>query len=295
MSKTKPQIFVIQDNFSSKTEALLDIINSAAAKADATVFRVGEIKPGENFIEGIGHAMTHSELLIADITDAGPNLMHEIGYAQAQNRPIILMASTGRSIPFNLAGFRVLIYDLAAPAEFVERLAKAIRHALKNQADFILSKSTEGRAKRHNVFISYSHSDQEYLDRLLVHLKPLERDGLIDLWADTKLRAGDRWKIEIERALGKATVAVLMVSADFLSSDFIVNNELPPLLRRAEENGTRIIPLIVKPCRFTRDQNLKHFQAVNDPKDALIRVSVGEQESIYDQVALEIEQTLSRI
>ena len=178
--------------------------------------------------------------------------MQEVGYAQAQNRPIILIASTGRSVPFSLTGFPVLIYDLAEPTEFIERLAKTIREALKSKEDFTLSKTTERKTECPGVSISYSHNDQEYLDRLLVHLKPLERDGLIDLWVDTKLRAGDRWKTEIEKALQKATVAVLLVSADFLSSDFIIDNELPPLLRNAEERGTRIIPLIIKPCRFTR-------------------------------------------
>jgi hypothetical protein len=48
------------------------------------------------------------------------------------------------------------------------------------------------------VFICYSHKDQEYLDRLLIHLKPLEKEGLIDVWADTRLRAGDKWRAEIQ-------------------------------------------------------------------------------------------------
>src|SRR6218665_3206938 len=91
--------------------------------------------------------------------------------------------------------------------------------------------------KGNHIFISYSHKDAEYLERLLVHLKPLERDGLIDTWVDTRLLAGDRWKKEIDAALKKARVAVLLVSADFLASDFIINNELPPLLKAAEEQG----------------------------------------------------------
>ena len=90
----------------------------------------------------------------------------------------------------------------------------------------------------------------------------------------------------------KATVAILVVSADFLASDFIVNNELPPLLRNAEEKGTKIIPLIVKLCRFTRDHNLRHFQSVNDPKEALILLSEGEREKYYDLVSSEIEEVL---
>jgi len=92
-----------------------------------------------------------------------------------------------------------------------------------------------------------------------VHLKPLERDGLIDLWVDTRLRPGDRWKKEISAALERAQVAILLISADFLASDFITNDELPPILTAAEQKGTRIIPIILKPCRFARDKNLRHF------------------------------------
>ena len=74
---------------------------------------------------------------------------------------------------------------------------------------------------------------------------PLNRAGLIDVWNDTRLVAGDDWKHEVDLALASAAAAVLLVSADFLASDFIVDNELPPLLESAEAKGTRIIPVIV--------------------------------------------------
>lgn len=89
-------------------------------------------------------------------------------------------------------------------------------------------------------------------------------------------------------------MAILLVSADFLASDFITDNELPPLLKNAEEKGTRILPLIVKPCRFARDKNLRHFQAVNDPKHSLALLRQGDQEVLYDQVAAEVERSLQR-
>lgn len=56
----------------------------------------------------------------------------------------------------------------------------------------------------------------------------------------------------------------------------------------------RLIPLIVKPCRFTRDKSLRAFQSVNDPKKALILLPTGQQELIYDQVAAEIERSLQK-
>jgi hypothetical protein len=142
---------------------------------------------------------------------------------------------------------------------------------------------------RKQVFISYSRKDKKYLDRLLVHLQPLQKDGLFDLWVDTRLKAGDKWKIEIENALKRSCAAILLVSADFLASGFIVDNELPSLLKKAEFEGTRIIPVIVKPCRYTRDKNLSDFQAINDPLKPIIKLSSAEREKIYDRISKEIE------
>ena len=71
-------------------------------------------------------------MVIADITDANANVMYEVGFAQAQNRPLILISSSGRSVPFDLVFARVLIYDLRSPHDFVDRLAKVIDRAKKD-------------------------------------------------------------------------------------------------------------------------------------------------------------------
>jgi hypothetical protein len=98
---------------------------------------------------------------------------------------------------------------------------------------------------RTKVFISYSHADKEWLDRLKRHLKPLVREGNLDCWDDTHIRPGDDWKQEIQNALDTAQVAVLLISADFFASDFIDETELPPLLDAAKAKGARILPVIL--------------------------------------------------
>ncbi len=287
-------VFVIQP-FDKAFEAVYELIASAASQAKAIVTRADNaILPGDDFATSLLNAIKTADVLIADVSNANPNVMYEVGLSQAGQKPLVLIADSSRNVPFDLAGMRVLIYDLANPGEFVSRLGERINNAFQTPTDFSLAKSKERREQKSSLFISYSHVDREYLDRLMVHLKPLEKEGLIDLWVDTRLRAGDRWKREIEKALERANVAILLVSADFLASDFITENELPPLLRNAEDQGTRIIPLIVKPCRFTRDKNLRHFQSLNDPKESLILVDEGEREAFYDRLASEVEQSLQR-
>src|SRR4029453_7203176 len=106
-------------------------------------------------------------------------------------------------------------------------------------------KESDPSAARGVIFVSYSHSDEHWLKRLQVHLKPLTRDGRNDLWDDTQLQVGDEWREEIERAIKSCQAAVLLVSADFMASDFIDKDELPPLLRAAREKGVRIFPVII--------------------------------------------------
>lgn len=143
--------------------------------------------------------------------------------------------------------------------------------------------------KTKKVFISYSHKDYAHLERLNVHLKPLVKQGVVDVWDDTKIKVGNDWKREIDVALHQAAIVVLIVSADFLASDFIVDNELPPILVKAQSDGTKIYSVILKPCRFSRDAILSKFQALNPPDKPVHGMSESEQEVIWDRLSELIE------
>jgi hypothetical protein len=141
----------------------------------------------------------------------------------------------------------------------------------------------------HTVFICYSHADRKWLERLRVHLKTVEKDANLDIWDDSRLEPGKQWKEEIEAALQRAKAAILLISADFLASDFITQVELPSLLAASAERGMAIIPVILGPCRFERIEHLSDLQSINSPDRPLISMSTAERERVIVAVVNTIE------
>jgi hypothetical protein len=145
---------------------------------------------------------------------------------------------------------------------------------------------------RDQVFISYSHKDAAWKDRVCLHLRPSERDGIVELWSDDRIAAGDRWREEIATALDRARVALLLVSADFFGSDYIHSDELPPLLAAAETGGCRIIPVLVGPSRFHDIPELARFQSVPSGT-TLGEMTPTEADRTLVELARAVEQTLN--
>ena len=100
------------------------------------------------------------------------------------------------------------------------------------------------------VFISYSHKDEEWKDRVCSQLGVLAQQGLVATWDDRRIAVGDDWQPKIEKAMASAKAAVLLISANFLTSNFILKSEVPTLLEKRDKEGVRVIPVIVKPCAW---------------------------------------------
>lgn len=141
------------------------------------------------------------------------------------------------------------------------------------------------------VFISYSHADKRWLGAMKQHFKFL-RDQ-IDLWDDTQIRPGQIWREEIQQALERADIAILLISADFFNSDYIELNELPPLLKAADQRGTKILSLIVRPCLFKEYKEIAKYQAINDPKAPLSTLTEAQQEMAFMELARVVKSTIS--
>jgi hypothetical protein len=138
--------------------------------------------------------------------------------------------------------------------------------------------------KHIKVFIAYNHRDAKHLDRLLVHLATLEQQGAIDCWSDKKITPGTNWREEVKQAIAEAKIAVLLISADFLASSFITEDQLPPLLTAAEGEGMLILPVILSPCGFEYTR-LVQFQAVNNASKPLSRLNNNQKEEVWVKVA----------
>ena len=109
------------------------------------------------------------------------------------------------------------------------------------------------------VFISYSHKDEGWKERVVTHLKVLQQE--FDVWDDSRIGGGDDWYLEIETAMNGANVAVFLVSADFLTSKFILSEEVPLLLERRKREGLHIFPVIIRPCAWDDIEWLAKMQA----------------------------------
>jgi hypothetical protein len=112
------------------------------------------------------------------------------------------------------------------------------------------------------VFISYSHKDEAFKDELERYLAPLRRQGLVRPWSDRQIEPGGDWHEEIRAAVAGAHVAILLVSANFLASEFIMTRELPWLLERRRKSGMVVVPVIFEPCPWRLDASLSLLQAL---------------------------------
>lgn len=143
--------------------------------------------------------------------------------------------------------------------------------------------------QRTDVFISYSHKDKRWLDQLRTMLSPLVRMGAITIWDDTQIKGGDKWYDEIKKALDTARVAVLLVSPDFLASDFVAKHELPDLLKAAEQEGLTILWVAVRYSMYN-DTAIAEYQAANNPAKPLSTLTSAKRDAEFKNICEQIKQ-----
>jgi TIR domain len=133
-----------------------------------------------------------------------------------------------------------------------------------------------------SIFFSYSHKDETLRDQLQVHLAGLERQGLITSWHDRRITAGSDFGTAIDANLDKADVILLLISPDFISSNYCYNLEMTRALERHEAGQARVIPVILRPCHW---QDLPFGKLLATPRDGkAITKWPNIDEAFYDVV-----------
>jgi tetratricopeptide (TPR) repeat protein len=142
------------------------------------------------------------------------------------------------------------------------------------------------------IFISYSHQDEAFKNHVVRHLNVLAPEGLLSVWDDRQIAAGDAWQAEIEAAMAQCDAALLLVSSYFLTSQFILGQEVPALLRRREQEGMRVVPVILAPFAWSEVKWLNAIQA--RPKDgaALSSMTTHQQDEALAKLAEELADLL---
>jgi internalin A len=115
-----------------------------------------------------------------------------------------------------------------------------------------------------HIFVSYAHKDEALREELGTHLGMLKRQGLIEDWHDRKILPGSRWAIQIDEELKRSQVILLLVSADFISSDYCYGIEMDEAMKKEAEGEACVIPIIVRPCEW-QQASFGALQAL--PKD----------------------------
>jgi hypothetical protein len=117
------------------------------------------------------------------------------------------------------------------------------------------------------VFISYSHKDKVWMERFRASLRPFQRGEKVAVWADVDIEAGMQWQEKIRQAIAGAKVALLLVSMDFIDSDFVWDFEMP-LIEEAEKERLTIVWVAVSPSGY-KNTSLVNYQAGHDPERPL--------------------------
>jgi hypothetical protein len=143
---------------------------------------------------------------------------------------------------------------------------------------------------RDQVFVSFSPSDQPFLEEIKKHFKPFEEQ--IKFWDNSDILPGQNWKEEIRSAIDKTKVVILLLSADFLASDFIISNELTPLLRAAENDGAVILSVILRPCLYDVVDELGEYQTMNPGNVPLLKMDDMQREELYVNLVRQTQRIL---
>lgn len=174
---------------------------------------------------------------------------------------------------------------------FVQRVLEAADKSKKQRINYKINSNKESNNEK-VVFISYSHKDRKWLSKFTTNLKVLSNNHRINIWDDTNIRIGNKWRDEIINALAKASVAILLVTSDFLASDFINKEELPVIFREAQKRGLQIVWVAVKPSLY-EETYISEVQSANDPSRPLSSLTKAKADEEIVQICKKVKELVN--
>lgn len=142
------------------------------------------------------------------------------------------------------------------------------------------------------IFISYSHEDEVLKKELLVMLRGIERKEIIEIWHDRKIEPGDIWEKEIKNAMENCDMGLLLISPDFIASEFIHKVELNKLLERRSKEGLLVVPIILRDCLWKDELGLGEILAL--PRNAKPVIKFPKETGQRDEVWKAIVEYIRR-
>ena len=150
-----------------------------------------------------------------------------------------------------------------------------------------------------NLFVSYSHKDESLMEELFEFLQPLSMAGKIAIWNDRAIPVGDLWDDRIKQALANAEIIVLLISSSFLASTYINGVEISQAMELRREKGTRIIPVMLRPCDLQSHIVPNERHTIADfkglPRDMKPITSWSSHEEAWLDVATGLKPVIERI
>lgn len=136
------------------------------------------------------------------------------------------------------------------------------------------------------VFLSYANADSALSQELQKHLMALRRQGVVGSWHDRRVNIGDEWQSQLDEHLESADIILLLVSADFLASDYCFDVEMKRAIERNDAGEARVVPVILRPC-FWEDTPFGMLQAL--PRDAQPVTTWSDRDQAFYDVVKGIE------
>lgn len=144
-----------------------------------------------------------------------------------------------------------------------------------------------------DIFVCYAHKDRKSLEKLETHLKPMQYYGLIKVWQDRDISAGTEWEPEIMKKLEMAQIILLLVSPEFMASEYCYGVEMKRALEKHDREEAYVIPIILRPCLW-RISPLSKLQALPRNGKPIIGPGWHNQDEAFSDVAEGIIELLEK-